>query len=111
MGSLSHGPKRFRASLYTSSSALAMLPTALRPAIYDEALADENLLVETEKAYGIVKRAAREEGLLLSPSAGAALLGSLVVATRVPKDEEAVIVTVFADSVAKYLNERFWEES
>jgi len=87
------------------------MATALRPAIYDEALADENLLVETEKAYGIVKRAAREEGLLLSPSAGAALLGSLVVAARVPKDEEAVIVTVFADSAAKYLNERFWEES
>jgi cysteine synthase B len=87
------------------------MATAMRPAIYDEGLADENLLVETERAYGIVKRAAREEGLLLSPSAGAALLGSLVVAARVPKDEDAVIVTVFADSAAKYLNERFWEES
>jgi cysteine synthase B len=86
------------------------MATAIRPAIYDETLADENLLVETEKAYGIVKRAAREEGLLLSPSAGAALWGALQVAGRVGKDEEAVIVTVFADSAAKYLNERFWEE-
>jgi cysteine synthase B len=86
------------------------MATAMRPSIYDEKLADENLLVETEKAYGIVKRAAREEGLLLSPSAGAALWGALQVAARVGKDEEAVIVTVFADSAAKYLNERFWEE-
>jgi cysteine synthase len=68
------------------------------------------LLVGTEKAYGIVKRAAREEGLLLSPSAGAALWGALRVAAGVGKDKEAVIVTVFADSAAKYLNERFWEE-
>jgi cysteine synthase B len=86
------------------------MATAMRPAIYDQALADENLLVSTEGAYKIVKRAAREEGLLLSPSAGAALLGSLQVAARIPQNEKAVIVTVFADSAAKYLNERFWDE-
>ena len=86
------------------------MATAMRPAIYDEALADENLRISTEGAYKIVKRAAREEGLLLSPSAGAALLGSLQVAARIPQNEQAVIVTVFADSAAKYLNERFWEE-
>src|SRR5271168_4489952 len=44
------------------------MATALRPAIYDAALADENLLVSTEGAYKIVKQVAREEGLLLSPS-------------------------------------------
>jgi cysteine synthase B len=87
------------------------MATAMRPAIYDDALADENFLVNTEGAYKIVKRVAREEGLLLSPSAGAALLGSLQVAARLPEKEPAVIVTVFADSAAKYLNERFWEES
>jgi cysteine synthase B len=87
------------------------MATAMRPAIYDDSLADENLLVSTEGAYKIVKWVAREEGLLLSPSAGAALLGSLQVAARIPKNEAAVVVTVFADSAAKYLNERFWEES
>jgi S-sulfo-L-cysteine synthase (O-acetyl-L-serine-dependent) len=86
------------------------MATAIRPAIYDEKLADENLLVSTEGAYAMVKRVAREEGILLSPSAGAALLGALEVAARVPGNERAVIVTVFADSAAKYLNERFWEE-
>src|SRR5277367_789216 len=86
------------------------MATAMRPAIYDAGLADENLGISTEHAYRMVKRAAREEGLLLSPSAGAALVGSLQVAGGIPAGEKAVIVTVFADSAAKYLNERFWDE-
>jgi len=86
------------------------MPTAMRPAIYDDTLADENLAVSTEEAYRLVKRLAREEGLLVSPSAAAALLGCFQVAARIPKNANAVIVTVFADSAAKYLNERFWDE-
>ena len=86
------------------------MPTAMRPAIYDDKLADENLAVSTEEAYRLVKRLAREEGLLVSPSAAAALLGCFQVAARIPKNANAVIVTVFADSAAKYLNERFWDE-
>ncbi|HVO58549.1 MAG TPA: PLP-dependent cysteine synthase family protein [Dongiaceae bacterium] len=86
------------------------MPTALRPAIYDDTLADENFEVSTEAAYRMVKRLAREEGLLVSPSAAAALLGTLAVAEKLPPGEPAVLVTVFADSAAKYLSERFWEE-
>jgi S-sulfo-L-cysteine synthase (O-acetyl-L-serine-dependent) len=86
------------------------MPTAIRPAIYDDALADENLEVSTEEAYRLVKRLAREEGLLVSPSAAAALLGCFKVAAGIPKNGKAVIVTVFADSASKYLNERFWDE-
>jgi cysteine synthase B len=86
------------------------MPTAIRPAIYDSTLADENLEVSTEGAYNLVKRAAREEGLLLSPSAAAALLGCFQVANNIPSDQPAVMVTVFADSGTKYLSERFWDE-
>jgi S-sulfo-L-cysteine synthase (O-acetyl-L-serine-dependent) len=86
------------------------MPTAIRPKIYDDTLADENFEVRTEEGYRLVKRVAREEGLLISPSAAAALLGCFRVAARVPKSERAVIVTVFADSASKYLNERFWDE-
>jgi cysteine synthase B len=86
------------------------METAIRPAIYDDKLADENLSVSTEESYRLVKRLAREEGLLVSPSAAAALLGCFQIAARIPKNEKAVIVTVFADSAAKYLNERFWDE-
>ena len=86
------------------------MPTAIRPAIYDDRLADENLPVSTEGAYRLVKRLAREEGLLVSPSAAAALLGCFDVAARIPRQQHGVIVTVFADSASKYLNERFWDE-
>jgi S-sulfo-L-cysteine synthase (O-acetyl-L-serine-dependent) len=86
------------------------MQTALRPAIYDDTLADENLEVGTEQAYRLVKRIAREEGLLVSPSAAAALLGCFQVAKGLARDERAVIVTVFADSASKYLTERFWDE-
>ena len=86
------------------------MATALRPAIYDDTLADENLEVSTEESYRMVKRLAREEGLLISPSAAAALNGCLAVAKRIPAGEKAVMVTVFADSAAKYLSERFWDE-
>lgn len=87
------------------------MPSAMRPAIYDETLADENLEVQTEDAYRMVKRLAKEEGLLVSPSSAAALLGSLEVAKGVPAGQSAVIVTVFPDSAVKYLNERFWDET
>lgn len=86
------------------------MDTALRPAIYDDTLADENIEVGTEAAYRMVKRLAREEGLLVSPSAGAALVGCFQVARELKPGQHAVIVTVFADSAAKYLTERFWEE-
>src|SRR5713226_547841 len=86
------------------------MPTALRPAIYDDTLADENLEVGTEGAYHLVKRVAREEGLLLSPSAAAALHGCFQVANTIPRDEAAVIVTVLADRSEEHTSERFWDE-
>jgi cysteine synthase B len=84
--------------------------TAIVPAIYDPRLADENIEVRTEDAYRMAKRLAREEGLLVSPSAAAAMVGALAVAAEAPKDERAVIVTIFPDSGEKYLSERFWDE-
>lgn len=87
------------------------MPSALRPAIYDETLADENLEIGTEESYRMVKRLAREEGLLVSPSSAAAMVGCLRIAKCFPRSESAVIVTVFADSAAKHLTERFWDDA
>jgi len=86
------------------------MPTAIVPSIYDPSLADENLEMRAEDAYRLVKRLAREEGLLVSPSSAAALAGSFRVAESLPKGTRAVIVTIFPDSGDKYLSERFWEE-
>ena len=86
---------------------LKHMPTALRPGIYDETLADMNLEIPTEEAYAMVRRLAREEGLLVGVSSGAALAGALRVARTIRR---GVIVTVFPDGGDKYLSERFWEE-
>src|SRR5262249_58806457 len=48
------------------------MATAIVPAIYDPKLADEDLGISTEDAHAMVKRVAREEGLLVGISAGAA---------------------------------------
>jgi len=86
------------------------MPTAIPPKIYDPGLADEDLAVRTEEAYKLVKRLAREEGLLVSPSAAAALAGCFQVAKSLPRNQRVVMVTIFADSGEKYLSERFWED-
>ena len=90
---------------------LKHMPTALVPAIYDPHLADRNIEVETEAAYAMAKRLAREEGVLVGISAAAAL----VACEQIAREEwtagrDAVIVTVLPDSADKYLSERFWEE-
>ena len=84
------------------------MATAIVPKIYDPSVADENLFVSTERAYEKVKRLAREEGLLVGISSGAALAGCLDVAASAPPG--SVIVTVFPDSGDKYLSEKFWDE-
>jgi len=86
------------------------MPSAIVPKIYDPGVADGNLEIQTEDAYYLAMRMAREEGLLVSPSAAAALTGCFRVAASVPRGERAVIVTIFPDSGDKYLSERFWQE-
>jgi S-sulfo-L-cysteine synthase (O-acetyl-L-serine-dependent) len=84
---------------------LKHMETALVPAIYDPSLADEDLRVSTEAAHRMVRRLAREEGLLVGISSGAALAAALQVAGRL---DEGVVVTVFPDGAEKYLSETFW---
>jgi cysteine synthase B len=83
------------------------MPTAILPGIYEPALADENLEIETEAAQHMAVRMAREEGLFVSPSAGAAMLGALRVAERL---SSGVVVTVFADAGYKYMSDAFWNQ-
>ena len=87
------------------------MASAIIPGIYDPSLADEDIGISTEEAYGMAKRLAREEGLLVGISAAAAVVGCLQVARTLTKGERAVFVTILCDSGDKYLSERFWEES
>ncbi|MGA7623285.1 MAG: cysteine synthase family protein [Candidatus Acidiferrales bacterium] len=89
---------------------LKHMATAIVPRIYDSKLADEDIAAPTEAAHQLVKRLARVEGILAGVSSGAALWACREVARKLPRGENAVIVTVFPDSGEKYLSERFWSE-
>jgi len=86
---------------------LKHMETAIKPGIYDPVLADEDVRVSTERSHDLTRRLAREEGILVGVSSGAALAACLDLAERI---REGVIVTVFPDSGMRYLTERFWEE-
>lgn len=90
---------------------LKHMPTAIRPGFYDDQLADGNLWVETEDAYAMVRRLAREEGLLVGISSGCNVHAATVIAKDLAeRGEQGMIVTVLCDSAEKYLSEHFWDE-
>jgi cysteine synthase B len=87
---------------------LKHMDSAIVPGIYDPSVADEDLRVDSEHAYEMVRRLARETGLLAGISSGAALSATMEVARRL---ERGVVVTVFPDGAAKYLTETFWDDN
>jgi S-sulfo-L-cysteine synthase (O-acetyl-L-serine-dependent) len=86
---------------------LKHMPTAIVPGIYQPELADEDQVVETEAAHKMTRRLAREEGLFVGISAGAAAVAALRVAEQLTA---GVVVTLFPDAGYKYVSERFWAE-
>ncbi len=80
---------------------LKYMPTAIKPGIYDETLHDEKINVATEDAYEISERLAKEEGMLVGHSAGAAMWAALKVAEQLT---EGVVVTIFPDGGDRYLS-------
>ncbi len=90
---------------------LKHMPTAIVPGFYDEQIADGNFWIETEDAYAMVRRLAREEGLLVGISSGCNVHAATMLARElVARGETATIVTVLCDSAEKYLSEHFWDE-
>jgi cysteine synthase B len=67
---------------------LKHMPTSIVPAIYDPNLADGNVWVETEDAYAMVRRLAREEGLLVGISSGANVTAAREVARQMAERGE-----------------------
>jgi cysteine synthase B len=84
---------------------LKHMESAVKPGIYDERLADENILVRTEDAHRMTRFLARREGLFVGISAGAATMAAINAGRRL---DSGVLVTILPDSGMKYLSERFW---
>jgi S-sulfo-L-cysteine synthase (O-acetyl-L-serine-dependent) len=98
-------------SPFNGFEGLKHMATAIVPPIYDAGLADENIFMETERAYDMARELGRKDGLLVGVSAAGAVATSMVIAEREAKaGREAVIVTILCDAADKYLSERFWRE-
>jgi cysteine synthase B len=87
---------------------LKHMPTAIQPGIFDPGMPDLTLEISTEASYEMVRRLAREEGLFVGISSGAATLAALQVASQL---EAGTVVTVFPDAGYKYLSDKaLWVE-
>jgi len=85
---------------------LKHMETSIVPGIYDESFLDGKVRVSTEDAYEMARRLAREQGLLVGQSSGAALKGALEVVKEI---KAGVVVTIFPDSGTRYLNTALWK--
>jgi cysteine synthase B len=85
------------------------MESSMIPKIYDSSIADAQLGIETEAAYTMARKLAREEGLLVGVSAAAALAGAMQIAREA--EAGSIVVTIFPDSGDKYLSEHFWGEN
>lgn len=81
------------------------MPTAIRPALWDERVADVHMTQGTEEAIAMTRRLAREEGIFTGPSGGAAV----AAAVRVAREETGPIVVLIADGGERYLSTPLWE--
>ena len=82
---------------------LKHMESAIVPGIYDPDLADEDARVDTDLAWAMVRRIAREEGVFAGISGAAALVVAVRIASTI---DRGVIVTIVPDGGERYLSDR-----
>lgn len=86
---------------------LKHMQTAIKPGIYDPDFPDRTIEVTTEDAYDMVGKLARDEGMFVGISSGAAAVAAIQVASEL---EAGMVVTIFPDSGYKYLSDtNLWD--
>jgi len=84
---------------------LKHMASSIKPGIYHEEQHDDKIPVATEDAYDMQERLAREEGVFVGYSAGAAVHAALKLAQQLESEKrEAVIVTILCDRGDRYLS-------
>ncbi|MBN1755225.1 cysteine synthase family protein [bacterium] len=86
---------------------LKNMEEAIVPSIYNPKMIDQQIMVESEQAFGISRKLAREEGVFVGMSAGAAMYAAIRVAEEI---ENGLIVVIFADRGEKYLSTDLFKE-
>jgi S-sulfo-L-cysteine synthase (O-acetyl-L-serine-dependent) len=84
---------------------LKHLASSILPGIYDPDLCDRTVNISTEQAQSMTIRLARQEGLFVGVSSGAAVAAALMIAGEI---QEGLIVVILPDAGYKYLSEKFW---
>jgi cysteine synthase B len=80
---------------------LKNMEEAVVPAIYDEKLIDETVMVGSEEAFATTREIVLKEGIFVGMSSGAAMYAALETAKRVGSGR---IVVIFPDRGEKYLS-------
>ena len=85
---------------------LKHMASSIVPGIYDEGWLDHKIGIGTETAYDATIRLARDYGILVGQSAGAAYVGACQIASQLT---EGTVVTVFCDGGDKYMTTQMWQ--
>lgn len=86
---------------------LKHMATSIVPGIYKEGELDGKIAMETEPAYDMCERLAREEGLIVGHSAGGAMVGALQIAETI---QEGVVVAILCDHGDRYFTMLDWDK-
>lgn len=86
---------------------LKHIASSIRPGIYDPSVHHRKLGVSTEAAYAMARRLAREEGMFVGASAGAAVWAALQVAREL---REGLVVALAPDGGDRYLSTALWRD-
>ena len=85
---------------------LKYIETSIKPGIFDENRLDRTMFIDTDSSYEKARKLARDEGIFVGQSSGAAFEAAVRLAREI---NQGVIVFICPDGGEKYLTTALWE--